>query len=147
MTLNRWDPLKDLLNFQEKVNRAMHATLSERCSVSGTCWCPLVDMLETPDAYLIRAELPGVGLDNISIEIRDRRLTISGQRPFASGPALAAYLSIERVHGSFERGFNLPGDVDIDAIKAKYTDGVLEIHIPKAQEEESAGITIVSLRS
>lgn len=147
MTLNRWDPLRDLLNFQEKVNRVMHATLAERCSVSGTCWSPLVDMLETPDAYLIRAELPGVGLDNISIEIRNRRLTISGQRPFESEPVLAAYLSIERVHGAFERSFNLPGDVDVDAIKAKYTDGILEIHIPKAQEETSAGITIVSLRS
>ena len=147
MTLNRWDPLKDLLNFQEKVNRVMHATLGERCSVSGTCWSPLVDMLETPDAYIVRAELPGVGLDNISVEIRNRRLTISGSRPFESEPALAAYLSIERVHGAFERSFNLPGDVDVDAIKAKYTDGILEIHIPKAQEEAAAGITIVSLRS
>jgi HSP20 family protein len=147
MTLNRWDPLKDLLNFQEKVNRVMHATLSERCSVSGTCWSPLVDMLETPDAYVIRAELPGVSLDNVSVEIRNRRLTISGSRPFESEPSLAAYLSIERVHGDFERSFNLPGDVDVDAIKAKYTDGILEIHIPKAQEEAAAGITIVSLRS
>ncbi len=147
MTLNRWDPLKDLLNFQEKVNRVMHATLSERCSVSGTCWRPLVDMLETPDAYIIRAELPGVGLDNISIELKNRRLTISGQRPFQSEPTLAAYLSLERVHGAFERSFNLPGDVDEEAIKAKYTDGMLEVYIPKAQEDASAGITIVSLRS
>jgi len=104
-------------------------------------------MLETPDAYVIRAELPGVGLDNISIEIRNRRLTISGHRHFESEPALAAYHSIERVHGPFERSFNLPGNVDVDAIKAKYTDGILEISIPKAQEEASAGITIVSLRS
>jgi len=147
MTLNRWDPLKDLLNFQEKVNRVMHATLSERCQVSGTCWCPLVDMLETPDAYLIRAELPGVGLDNINIEIRNRRLAISGQRSFESEPALAAYIRIERVHGAFERVFNLPGDVDVNAIKAKYVDGILEIHLPKAQEEATAGITIVTLRS
>ncbi len=146
MTLNRWDPLRDLLNFQEKVNRLMHANVGERCSVSGTCWCPLVDMLETREAYIIRAELPGVGLDNINIEVKNRRLTISGQRPFESEPITAAYLSIERIHGGFERSFNLPGDVDLDAIKAKYSDGVLEIELPKAQES-TTGIAVVSMHS
>jgi len=145
MTLNRWDPLRDLLNFQEKVNRLMDANFRARCEVGGICWCPLVDMLETPDAYIIRAELPGVGLENINIEVRNRRLTISGQRPYESEPTMAAYLSIERVRGSFERNFDLPGNVDVDAIKATYSDGVLEILLPKAQEEVVSGITIVSL--
>ncbi len=145
MTLNRWDPLRDLLNFQEKVNRLMDANFRERCEVGGVCWCPLVDMLETRDAYIIRAELPGVGLDNINIEVRNRRLTISGERPYESEPATAAYLSIERVRGRFERNFDLPGTVDLDAIKATYSDGVLEILLPKTQEEAVSGITIVSL--
>jgi HSP20 family protein len=147
MTLNRWDPLKDLLNFQEKVNRLMDANFRQRCEVGGVCWCPLVDMLETRDAYIIRAELPGVGLENINIEVRNRRLTISGERPYESEPVMAAYLSIERVRGSFERKFDLPGNVDVDAIKATYTDGVLEIQLPKAKENAVSGITIVTLNS
>ena len=147
MTLNRWDPLRDLLNFQERVNRVIDASLSERSRMRGTCWCPSVDMLETPDAYLIRAELPGVGLENINIEIRNRRLIISGERPIEQEPVIAAYLSIERLHGVFERSFTLPGDVDVDAVKAKYTDGVLEIYLPKSQEEPKNSISVVSLRS
>jgi HSP20 family protein len=147
MTLNRWDPLKDLLNFQEKVNRLMDANFRQRCEVGGVCWCPLVDMLETLDAYIIRAELPGVGLEDINIEVRNRRLTISGERPYESEPVIAAYLSIERVRGSFERNFDLPGNVDVDAITAKYSDGVLEVYLPKTQKEPVTGITIVSLSS
>jgi len=136
MTLNRWDPFRDLLNFQEKVNRIIDMKFHEKRGTRGACWCPAVDMLETPDSYIFRAELPGVGIDNIDIEVRHRRLTLSGVRPVESEPVTAAYHSIERVHGAFERTFELPGEVDVDEIKAKYLDGILEVVVPKAEEKK-----------
>ena len=114
MTLNRWDPLRDLLNFQERVSRLIDSTAEESPSRRQACWCPVVDMLETPDAYIVRAELPGVGRDNINIEVRGNRLRIYGERSVESEPAIAAYHSIERANGMFERSFTLPGQVDLD---------------------------------
>jgi HSP20 family protein len=144
MTLNRWDPFRDLLNFQDKVHRLIESKFHEDRVSRGVCWYPPVDMLETPDSYIFRAELPGVGIDNIDIEVRNRRLKVSGVRPVEAEPVIAAYHSIERVHGQFERIFALPGDVDVDKIKAKYLDGLLEIVLPKSKEKVPRTIAVVS---
>jgi HSP20 family protein len=102
-------------------------------------------MLETPDAYVFRAELPGVGRENINIEVRGNRLRIYGERSLESEPAIAAYHSIERVHGMFERNFTLPGQVDIDLAEARYEDGMLEVKLPKTTEIRERSISVVCL--
>ncbi|MBI5251918.1 MAG: Hsp20/alpha crystallin family protein [Desulfomonile tiedjei] len=144
MTLNRWDPLKDLLNFQEKLHRMVHHQADPRVKCEGY-WCPVVDILETPDAYIFRAELPGVGRENISVELRNNQLILAGQRPIEPDPQFAAYHRIERVHGYFERSFSIPGNVDADSAQAKYVDGVLEVTLPKGDEEVERNIHIVCL--
>ncbi len=146
MTLNRWDPLRDLLNFQEKMSRLFDAFGEEGTCKRTACWCPTVDILETPDGYLFRAELPGVGRENINIEVRGNRLILSGERPLESEPHIAAYRSIERVHGSFERGFVLPGRVDVDKAEARYVDGVLEIFLPRSEDDRERSVEVVYLR-
>lgn len=145
MTLNRWDPLRDLLNFQERANRLLEWSSEERASQRKATWCPLADVLETPDAYVIRAELPGVGREHINVEIRGNRLRLYGERLMNAEPAIAAYHSIERVHGLFERQFDLRGLVDADRTEARYVDGVLEIILPKIEEESDRPISIVCL--
>ncbi len=146
MTLNRWDPLRDLLNFQEKVNRFVEIKTQRTHFQRSAVWSPLVDMLETPDAYIFKAELPGVGKKNINIEIQGRRLKLSGERPLESEPQLAAYHSVERAHGPFERSFDLPDDADVEKTEARYEDGILEVQIPKSQEERERILTVVTLR-
>jgi HSP20 family protein len=146
MTLNRWDPLRDLLNFQERMSR-----LLDVCGEEGTCkrtasWCPTVDILETPDGYLFRAELPGVGRENINIEVRGNRLMLSGERPIEPEPKIASYRRMERVHGFFERSFQLPGKVDVEKAEARYEDGVLEVFLPKSQEDLNRTVSVVYLR-
>lgn len=141
MTLNRWDPLKDLLNFQEKLHRMVHHQAEPRTTCAGS-WCPLVDILETPEAYIFRVELPGVGLENISLELRKNKLILTGQRPIESDPQFAAYHRIERVHGYFERSFSIPGKVDSDKAQAKYVDGLLEVILPKTDKETERDIHI-----
>lgn len=146
MTLNRWDPLRDLLNFQERVNRFVEIRAQRTVFQPTTCWTPPVDMLETPDAYIFRAELPGVGKKNISIEIQERRLKLSGERRIESEPQLAAYHSVERAHGTFGRVFDLPEDADVEKTEATYVDGLLEITIPKSEEQRERMMRIVTLR-
>jgi HSP20 family protein len=145
MTLNRWDPVRDLLDFQEKVNRLVHCR-GERPRSHQPCWCPLVDVVETPDAYIFRAELPGIGRENISVEAEGGRLRISGRRPLDSEPHCAAYHTMERPHGGFERCFNLPPDADVGSAQARYVDGVLEISLPKSQAQREHSLTVVRLR-
>jgi HSP20 family protein len=145
MTLTRWDPLKDMLSFQERVNHIMDAFARRREGTGRACWCPVVDILETPDSYIFRAELPGVGKENINVEVAGNRLTLSGKRPIEQDPVIAAYHTIERVHGFFERSFSLPGPVDAENARAKYRDGVLEVFLPKAEEHAERAIAVVRL--
>ncbi len=143
MTLNRWDPFRDLLKFQEKMNRFMDSSFAEPSRKTRSVWNPAVDVLETPDTYIFRVDLPGVGKDRISIEIRSRRLTIKGERDIEGEPRIAAYHSIERETGAFERNFMLPGEVNADEAEAKYKDGVLQIVLPKGGEESTCDISVV----
>jgi len=142
-TLNRWDPIRDLLNFQEKMSRLFEARPGESAARRLVRWCPAVDVLETPEAYIFRAELPGVGRENISIELRGHLLVLAGERLVEPEPRIAAYHSIERVHGFFERTFSLPGGVDVENARARYVDGVLEVLLPKADEREERTIAVV----
>jgi len=135
-----------MLSFQEHVSHVMDAFAKRRHVIRAACWCPVVDMLETPDSYIFRAELPGVGKDNVNIEIVGTRLTLSGQRPGEQDPPVAAYHTIERVHGMFQRSFDLPGPVDGENAKARYQDGVLEVFLPKSEEEVTErSISVVHL--
>ncbi len=135
MTLVRWDPLRDLLNLQERVSRFGALPSDEPQSKRRTCWLPAVDVLETGDAYIVRAELPGVGRENINIELSGRLLVISGRRVEENEIHYAAYHTVERVEGYFERSFNIPGPVDVEQAKARYVDGILDLYLPKSEEE------------
>jgi HSP20 family protein len=105
----------------------------------------VVDVLETPDSYIFRAELPGVGRENINIEVSVNKLRIFGERPIEPEPQIAAYHSCERVHGHFDRKFAIPGIIDTEGAAAKYEDGILEIRLPKAREERNHHIHVVCL--
>ncbi|MCL5124928.1 MAG: Hsp20/alpha crystallin family protein [Deltaproteobacteria bacterium] len=135
MTLIKWDPLRDLLNLQERVSRFGHLPSEDTPMKRRACWLPAVDVLETTDAYIVRVELPGVGKDNIRIELTGRKLVISGHRMERAETDYAAYLTVERVEGYFERSLNIPGSVDVDQIRAGYVDGILDLYLPKSKEE------------
>jgi len=134
MTLVRWDPLRDLLNLQERVSRFGSMLPKDLPSKRKTCWFPAVDILETSDAYIVRAELPGVGKENIKIEVVGRHLVISGVRIEQSEINSAAYRTVERVEGYFERRLTMPSSIDVDKARARYVDGLLDLYLPKAEE-------------
>ncbi len=123
MAFARWDPIRDLLAIQQRL---------DRFAPGPAGWTPPVDLLETAEAYVIIAELPGVDRSDLTISLHDDgRLTVAGVRRERAGEE---YHRVERGHGSFSRTFHLPIPVDGDNIKADLRDGVLHVICPKAPE-------------
>ncbi len=145
MTLNRWDPSRHMLCFHERVSGLLEAMNEEKAVQRQPSWNPAVDILETSDAYVLLLELPGVGRDNINVELHGDRLIVFGERRFAPGVEDAAYHIIESRHGTFERQFKLPPDVDVDEVKAQYHDGVLHLRFAKTKARAERNVSVVTI--
>ena len=128
----RWDPIRDLLTIQQRL---------DRLAPGPTGWTPPVDVYETPDRYVITAELPGLSRDDIDIKLQDGRVTVAGARRERS-PSCEQYHRVERGHGSFSRTFQLPHPIDGTAVTADLRDGVLTITCPKAADTSSRRIQV-----
>jgi HSP20 family protein len=105
-------------------------------------WSPAVDMFDDDDKIVIKAELPGMDKKEISVDIDNRVLTLSGERNYDNEVKEENYYRRERSTGRFKRAFNLPADVDADQIKADFKDGVLRVEIPKPEEQKPKQITV-----
>ena len=140
MELVRWEPFESLSKMQSRMNDLF----GERfwAQTDSATWYPPVDVLESKDAYLVRAELPGMKKEDFHLEVKDGVLTLSGERKSEKATDGAEYRSVERISGKFWRSFSLPETVKHDAIQATYKDGILEIHVPKAEEAKPRQIEI-----
>ncbi len=107
-------------------------------------WKPSVDVSETEDSYEVRAELPGVAKDDLYVSVKDGLLTLSGEKRQEKVDDTQNYRRVERHYGSFQRNFRLPSEVDTDAIKAGYTDGVLTLSIPKPEAAKPTEIQVTT---
>ena len=132
MAFARWDPIRDLLAIQQRLDRFAPAP-------SG--WIPPIDVHETTDEYVITAELPGLGREDVQIQVQDGHIRISGQRREREVPC-EQYHRVERGHGSFSRAFELPLPVDNDRVTADLHDGVLTVTCPKATEGAARRIQV-----
>jgi HSP20 family protein len=145
MAVVKWDPFRDLISIQDRMNRLFEQTLSRSRGeegVSATTWTPAVDIYETADTIVMKAELPGVAREDIQIQINDNTLTLKGERRFAKDVQEESYLRLERAYGSFHRSFTLPATVRQDKVRALFKDGVLELSLPKADESKPKRISI-----
>src|SRR5262245_28752300 len=115
MAFIRWDPLNDLLTIQQRIGRLVPGP---------TGWVPPIDVHETPDDFVITAELPGLGKEDIHIHVNERQLELSGERREICAPC-EEYHRVERGHGRFSRTFEFPMSVDAERITADLQDGVL----------------------
>ena len=103
---------------------------------------PAVDVVEDKDAYVVRAELPGVAKENITVEVKDNHLVLSGKKESVEQGEEGKYRHLESRSGSFSRTFEIPRTVNADAIEAVFKDGVLTLRIPKADEAKPKAIEI-----
>ena len=132
MAFARWDPIHDLLAIQQKLDRYAPG-------LSG--WTPAVDIQETPDQYIVTAEVPGMSRDDLDIRVHDGRITIAGVRRERPRQC-EQYHRVERGHGSFSRTFSLPVPVDSDRVTADLRDGVLTVTCPKADDSAARRIQV-----
>jgi len=120
----RWDPIRDLLAIQQRL---------DRFAPGPSGWAPPVDLHETDNHYVVTAEVPGLKREDIQIHVHEGRLTLSGARR-ARPVACEQYHRIERGHGAFSRTFHLPLPIAEDGITADLNDGVLTVMVPKATD-------------
>jgi HSP20 family protein len=137
--------LEELARIQERINGLFEQALlpadyeDPEGGPPGT-WAPAVDVIETEDAYLLYAELPGVRKEDIQLQVRDRRLELSGRRhPLAE----RNFLRMERSYGPFRRTFDLGAPVETDGITAGYEQGILRVHVPKRPLDAAATVVPV----
>jgi HSP20 family protein len=145
MELVRWEPYNGLDRVQSRINEFFDEAFgrTRATPASGTgAWYPPVDILESKDAYLIRAELPGMKKEDINLEFKEGALTLSGERKYEEPAKGVEYHRTERLTGKFFRSFHLPLTIKQEELKATYKDGVLEIHVPKADEVKPRQISI-----
>ncbi len=145
-TYHDWEPFTRLRTIQDQFNRLFEDTFENYPAATREGlerkWLPLVDIYEDKDSFVVKAELPGVKKEDVTIEIKDTVLTLSGERKQEGEVKKENYHRIERVYGKFTRSFTLPGSVKIEGVHAQYKDGVLEITLPKAEKAKPKSIPI-----
>ena len=146
MNITKWDPFKDLMTLQDRMNRLFEDSLrGARESDSGlasAAWSPAVDIYETENEVVLKAELPGVDQKTIDIHVENNTLTLRGERKLEKETKQENYHRIERAYGSFFRSFTLPGTIDQEKIHAGYQDGVLTVQMPKREETKPKQIKV-----
>ena len=144
MELVTWTPFESLNRAQSRINGFFDESFGRAWpnAEAGRAWYPAVDILESKDAYVLRAELPGMNKEDFNLELKEGTLTLTGERKFTKPAEGVQYRKVERVNGKFVRSFTLPETVKHDGIQATYKDGILEIHIPKAEEAKPRQIQI-----
>jgi len=140
-TLVRWEPFRELATFQNEMSRWMNGLLEGPGRVTQS-WVPPLDVWETPTDVVYAFDLPGIPEDKISIEVKDDTLTVSAEREKTQESAEEGFYRYERRYGSFARAVGLPQGVDQDRIAAHYENGVLEIRVPKPEEQQPKRITL-----
>jgi HSP20 family protein len=142
-SITRFEPFRGVTSLQEQINRLFNEAF-DRSTDEGslTTWAPAVDIYETEQELVVKADIPDVKPGDLDIRVENNILTIRGERKFEKKVNENNYLRIERSYGSFSRSFSLANTVNTEAIKADYKDGVLTLSIPKREEAKPKQIKV-----
>jgi len=145
MNLIKWNPMREMELFSNHMNSLfgsglMHPRRSEESGMSD--WSPMVDIFEKDNKIVIKAELPGISRDDISVDVSDGVLTLSGERSYENEVNEGSFYRKERAYGKFQRSFALPEGLDPDKIDADFSDGVLNVEIPRPEEKKPKKIDV-----
>lgn len=145
MAVVRWEPFRELAALQSEMSRWMNQVAGPGTPGTGngtSTWLPAVDVWETDSELVLSFDLPGIDEDRISVELEDNVLTVSGERERAEKTEGDRFYRYERRFGQFSRGVTLPPGVNEDEIKADYRAGVLEVRVPKPEEQKPKRIPV-----
>jgi len=135
--LTRWDPFAEIARIQDQFAR----WAGKEAPFGGT-FSPPIDIYDDKDAIVVKAEVPGMKLEDIKLTVDDNVLTVSGERKLERADKQEGYHRIERAYGSFSRSFTLPRTVDSEHVEADLTDGVLSVRVPKKTAPEPKRIEV-----
>jgi HSP20 family protein len=143
MAVIRWEPAAEVNTIQNEMNRLFN-TFFDPPAANGTArrWMPAMDLVETGEAYVLRADLPGLSESDVDVQLQDSVLTISGERRADHETREQGYYRLERGFGSFSRSLTLPKGVKPDAVHAHFDRGVLEVTIPKPEQKKPRQVQI-----
>jgi HSP20 family protein len=146
MSIIRWEPFRDLVSTQDRFNQLFNDTFSrafgDQQEVSPRAWIPPVDIYETGDSLVLKAELPGINPDEVEIRVEDSTIYLKGERKFEKEIKEENLHRVERSYGTFTRSFALPNTIDADKVNAEYQNGILTLTIPKHEEAKPRTIKI-----
>ena len=148
MAIIRWEPFRDLVSLQDRMNRLFDESFRGINRGAGEedwalgAWAPAVDIYEKDGNIVLKAELPGVDPKDVDVRVENNVLTLRGERKVDNEVKQENYHRVERAYGSFTRSFTLPSVVDLEKIKADYKDGVLKVTLPKREEAKPKQINI-----
>jgi HSP20 family protein len=146
MAIIRWEPAREISSLQQEVNRLFGTFFdSQANATNGTLarrWIPAMDLVEEGENYVLRADLPGLGEDDVHVELEENVLTISGERKSEHDELRDGYRRIERASGSFSRSLTLPDGVDAESVQARFEHGVLEVKVPKPAQRKPRRVAI-----
>jgi HSP20 family protein len=148
MALIRWEPARELGSFQNEVNRLFSTFFDTPTTAAAgrtgglRRWTPALDIIEAEGEYVLTADLPGLSEGDVTIEVADNVLTLSGERRFEHEDRQGGYRRIERSFGAFRRSLALPEGVDPETVRARFDQGVLEVRVPKPEQPKPRKVTI-----
>jgi len=143
-TVTRWDQSRGLISLQDQVNRLFEDNFTRERSGHAdlATWAPPVDIYETENELVLKADLPDLQDKDIDLRVENNMLTIRGERKFDKDVNEDNYLRVERAYGSFTRSFSLPNTVSSESVRAEYRNGVLTLHMAKREESKPKQIKI-----
>ena len=146
MPLVPWDPFRNLITLQDRMNRLFDESLQRQGpdALDRGIWTPPVDIYETDSELVLVAEVPGMGEEDVEVEVRDNSLVLKGERKMEKDVNKESYHRVERAYGGFLRTFTLPQSVDATKISATYNKGILEVKMPKVRKAVPQQIKIVA---
>ena len=146
-TLRLWDPLRDVASLQTELARLMSGVSGGSNDRQMQAWTPPLDVWENEDSVTYSFDLPGIPLDDITIEAQEGRLTVSASRSYSSEIDSERFYSLERRYGTYSRTVGLPQGVTEDGISAAYENGVLDVTVPKPEQPKPKRIEISGEKS
>ena len=139
--LTKWDKLPVFSSFQDEMNRVLD-NFFNRESSHGADWKPVVDVAETENDIVVKAEIPGIDPKDIDISITGDKLTLKGEKKEEKENTGKCFHRVESSYGSFKRVITLPASVDVDKVTAEGKNGLLEITLPKKEESKAKKINV-----
>lgn len=145
MSILKWKPYNEMVDFYNRVNRIFDDDFfgrSNEQSIRAGTWIPPMDVYESQDDYVMKIEVPGLSKDDVKVELNNGTMTIRGERKEEKEIKKEDYHRVERFYGSFTRSFQLPQNADITKVNANMREGVLELKIHKREEAKTKSIEI-----